>query len=1817
MVSDALHHDGQAPLSAPLVLRQSHSTLPSESLQPWRRERTSYWSAAAKTSLDHTSGAGASYSSSSAPARSKLEPSQIQDALDEWGVPSPQPTDTHAQHNHDPATNASSSSPNAATTSANADAAGRSRLPTPTCAVSWEENSIEASCSYLSQSASSSDLDIPHPFSLDYWDTSISYAPFAASALAPIDTRTTNAQLSAAQALENYNPSLGRVLAVGRQDGTVSVYRALGRLEDHLGLPDASPDISHSLTSPTHSARSSIIASPTKLRSPDLELSSINLSSAPPAGGGSLSSRRTHATALLGREPSPLLSTFSHDRSFGSIPGRSTVSAASVHSHSTVAVNVQVEEGHPVDSIESNITATGTSSTSTNSRAAEHQLEAQMAAAERNDHQHGIVGGVIEKLGLAPQHTHQHSSRHSAGASPRGGVSIPASPTVERNRTNPASSSSSSSLSLSKMAANHLTSLDSAARPSAVPMSSAKSSAGNSVHRPNDTATASHIPSVDRATLPSIFQQWPLQPKRGRFEHLFTLAGRDRSPVVAVRLLPIPSTGASTSSSRSQSVGLLVVQEEGTVALWSLKEGSVIWQLDLSNKFPDHAADELPTDPLEFSTTSAEAPSLAKAASRLDGALPKHIQSLSLPPSSRSATPLNRSPAGSIRSGKPGGRLAKTAVANAAFAAKSDRHEELLAEVLGVSMSSSVQLVRYGATDLAMLWDSFDSVCYIIDPRHGRMLSSEQIRNVYPGSVPALRHTTSLGLHLIHVGRDKAVHPHKIDLPGLASSDGDDDVKPVWTLPEDLDLDRVLVSQNQLLAITTAGELHSFQLDTGAESASRRLTGPESIQALLALTRPPHQHQDELLVKTIRGLATISMADVPESQPTLTSYIPPQARLHLPWATPDTSIPSKVFLLSATRGSEHSTQAPSDVELGLWDMSTQTLEDLERDPEQDDELADTLLPPSKVGHDDSTPATDRSRVPRVTAMLPMSLERVAVAVQGGLKMLSLASLSLSTQPIVLDKDNSIGVDRDVCLLRLAVAPRSGTRYIVGGTRHGEVAFWDATSLELLGCQSISTSPVEALVTFGDEDNAIRLHGCVACVAADSSISVLVLEDLKRLYTLPGRGARLQAIAVRADEILLTYDDHKARLWDLRTQELRRSIAVDDALALIHDAKGWWSIKFIHPYSPLHSGTTGVLSQLAAARSSFSAALLVDFRRAIEAAARAVGASGSTRTGTSGRAGARPDATAEASAAPTTAVEEEEEAAQAVSIGSPAARKAVGIVRPLLPVVFPMGLDAQMDRKLSVLLNLDLEDGSLLDSSRFSVGLQSAPEALLVPGEASQGDNDDRAGSAGSSVSTRAASGWKLSSRLTTVRTLICSVLLRVLSRIEELHAVAVELQRFVETDVGARVGEGFAEVSMADVAEYLLDSNEELQLASRTLLQVALARLDESGLEALCDRYQPLLPVNLPSTSGITGATGTALKSSKGASTALLLLGTVAVERYKWMSPRLLKDIAASIGQMMADETNSAHRAVAIELCRTGFSIWQHYFDATEMVRWLFALSTNNKDSTPGSGGGGGGGGGVDRGGKHAAVYDDAEPGHPACTVGRALRSDDATGCISGAKATAGAAAEPATFGGGGGQVARSDSDRDAGGGGERSDGDDRGAGGDRLAVGTHEGAVIMYDLKTATRLYVIEGHRRPISGCSFSPDGRRLVTLSLEEGKLLIWKVGGGLSSFFTPGSMPRQGGGTDSSGAYRAILFNVGDEAAGPPPPPIATPASNPSAAVTTRATTTETSPSQSQSQSQSQSRKTEEEKTLLNTVAFEWHTDRGVGVKIGQAQLNLSVD
>ncbi|KAI8333783.1 hypothetical protein EDC96DRAFT_17952 [Choanephora cucurbitarum] len=74
-----------------------------------------------------------------------------------------------------------------------------------------------------------------------------------------------------------------------------------------------------------------------------------------------------------------------------------------------------------------------------------------------------------------------------------------------------------------------------------------------------------------------------------------------------------------------------------------------------------------------------------------------------------------------------------------------------------------------------------------------------------------------------------------------------------------------------------------------------------------------------------------------------------------------------------------------------------------------------------------------------------------------------------------------------------------------------------------------------------------------------------------------------------------------------------------------------------------------------------------------------------------------------------------------------------------------------------------------------------------------------------------------------------------------------------------------------------------------------------------------------------------------------------------------------------------------------------------------------------------------------------------------------------------------------------------------------------KLALGTLEGASVIYDVRTATRSVVLEGHVGPVSALAFSPDAKLIATCSLVEPNVRVWHTNlsllGMITSSFSQG--------------------------------------------------------------------------------------------------------
>lgn len=66
-----------------------------------------------------------------------------------------------------------------------------------------------------------------------------------------------------------------------------------------------------------------------------------------------------------------------------------------------------------------------------------------------------------------------------------------------------------------------------------------------------------------------------------------------------------------------------------------------------------------------------------------------------------------------------------------------------------------------------------------------------------------------------------------------------------------------------------------------------------------------------------------------------------------------------------------------------------------------------------------------------------------------------------------------------------------------------------------------------------------------------------------------------------------------------------------------------------------------------------------------------------------------------------------------------------------------------------------------------------------------------------------------------------------------------------------------------------------------------------------------------------------------------------------------------------------------------------------------------------------------------------------------------------------------------------------------------------RLGLSISPGVILICDLKSATEMNVLQGHHNLANFLSFSPDGRYLVAVELEDNLLFVWRFVTGILSF------------------------------------------------------------------------------------------------------------
>ncbi|KIJ14943.1 hypothetical protein PAXINDRAFT_176598 [Paxillus involutus ATCC 200175] len=730
----------------------------------------------------------------------------------------------------------------------------------------------------------------------------------------------------------------------------------------------------------------------------------------------------------------------------------------------------------------------------------------------------------------------------------------------------------------------------------------------------------------------------------------------------------------------------------------------------------------------------------------------------------------------------------------------------------------------------------------------------------------------------------------------------------------------------------------------------------------------------------------------------------------------------------------------------------------------------------------------------LTAVLPLELNLIILGyTDGHVRHTSFSALALARQtsplgfslPIegsLFHRTSDISISASIQSLHLIRNERSGDRFIVGGSDDGGIAIWTLQGLKLCARFLQFIAPLLHVVQIRQqEENAGPLRGCVLCISADGTIVVIAVDGFELLYVIPGASSPLSRIRCGGGEghnlLMVIYVDGSARLWDTKTGEFRRAMDREKAKEALN-SPGWFEI-------PVDDRDTRPSTSISTLSSGFTGVdstctLTIALERFIKFTAVDAKAS---------------------SATPVSAVK-----------NSPRSSPLTHL-RTLLATLLTPGLSPDIDEVCETKLGVIPNSGN--------VGHSSGQATAIFCHE-------------------NVRSAWCISETVSASRALLVVAILKTMALYDEICDDCQTVIMFYATSLATVVGPLFKAPCVIHLARQWFDSSNELRHAARILFDAGIVRLSDEESVALVDAWQHHLPSLQPS----------AEQDSKQSGLALFLCGYMAVEKYSLLSTSSLVDISKSIALYLHDDSSS-YRALAIDLCAKGFQIWQHYVDAMAILRALSALATSaRKENMP-----------MQNVGPQArlAVLQIASSNTPLFMTTLTLdilspktlehrksvmqlvaflirkkplilypnlpRLMEAVVKSLDPNSTSSrdAVLDTATeiFG----HVVKTFPTIDFH------------MATQRLAVGTSEGAFIMYDLKTATQLYVLEGHKKRPAACSFSPDGRRLVTVSLEEGVVLIWKVGSSFTSFFKPGAPPRQG--HSGSHPYKTLPFNVGDEA------------------------------------------------------------------------------
>ncbi|KAJ2998744.1 hypothetical protein HDV02_004091 [Globomyces sp. JEL0801] len=449
-----------------------------------------------------------------------------------------------------------------------------------------------------------------------------------------------------------------------------------------------------------------------------------------------------------------------------------------------------------------------------------------------------------------------------------------------------------------------------------------------------------------------------------------------------------------------------------------------------------------------------------------------------------------------------------------------------------------------------------------------------------------------------------------------------------------------------------------------------------------------------------------------------------------------------------------------------------------------------------------------------------------------------------------------------------------------------------------------------------------------------------------------------------------------------------------------------------------------------------------------------------------------------------------------------------LVSDLFSCIMSWGMDANLDR-------FCVEKLKLTKPANACIGLRGAGGYLSFPIP---------------HASKQSTADWTYSANLTAQRLLTIVALVRSLVSNYNLNEDPASLMRKFGTMMNENTISDFKPPSFSILIKFWQDSIPDIQEAAKFLLSRSLTTLTEEQLNKILAYWGQFLPLQVP------------VKSKTGCRAAVVL-GLVGSLLPNSLPLRLCKDVSTSLEAIIKDPLKNAYRLLAIEILGNGFPAWEPHLNGSGVIRCLVHLTGLSGQQSVN-------GGPMlnpanmmmarqallaiagcnpalfvstltfdllhakdvwDRVGclkllglfiskKPLMLYNHLlpmidsmvkmlDPNHP--SLRESLQDIVTVNFAELVKVFPSVAFH---------------------------------SGSQRLAIATLDGNSVIYDLRTATKVTILEGHRAAVHGISFSPNGKLLASLSLQENQIAFWQPAqgflGSLVGAFSGGTTGARGG-------------------------------------------------------------------------------------------------